>query len=414
MGFKLKTAQPKDIDRLIELYRLSYPLVDTTDEERYNYFMHNPRCTLDNVYILTDGNHIIGSLIGYPFTQFQEGIEVPVIGIANVMVAPDHRREGAASVMFEKALEMFDEDGMPASILYPFEHRFYRYMGWGSAGEIRQYRMQTSQLSEYLDVLSEDEFNAVLMPESDLPLLMRYYDAEARRYNGLLKRGEEYWRSKITAPPRQVVLAYYDQEIIGYLIYSLEELQADNFLMQEMVVHEWMSPTQEARDILLSFIARQVDQAVQVKIPLPPDEPLHLWMEDPRSHDRRLINKLYTPTAEIGLGWMYRIVNLQAAFECGRRFNGIRGELTIEMEDETLGDRHVTVVFSGKGASVDRADGKAKRAVRGEVDMLSQMFCGYMTAEQAHEYELLEFEGDAAAFCQQAFKLPPPRCYDSF
>jgi predicted acetyltransferase len=182
-----------------------------------------------------------------------------------------------------------------------------------------------------------------------------------------------------------------------------------------MVVHEWMASSLDARDSLLSFIARQKDQVRGIRIALPPDEPLHLWIDNPRQPESGLVNRLYVPTATLAVGWMYRLVDPKVAFECGRRFNGAKGALSIEMEDEILGDRKRTVNFSGEGALAEGAKAKASRSIRGEVDMISQLFCGYTTAQEAYEHALIEFEGtDTVDFCQHAFRLPIPKCYDLF
>jgi len=389
MSYKLTTAQPADVDSLTEMYRLCYPLIDLSPEERYNYFVRNPRCDLEDVFVVKDGKEPIASMIAYRFDQFQEEVEIPVIGIANVMVAP--------------------------TILYPFEHRFYRYFGWGYAGEIRQYQIRCRQLAEYLEEEEDDDLETVLFQEQQMPQLMEFYDAVASRSNGMLKRNEEYWRGKLVEPPRQAVLAYFNGEIIGYLIYSLEKIHSDNLFVQEIVVHEWMAPTLDARDALLGFLAKQSDQVESIRLSLQPDEPFHLWVDDPRNKNHRFLNRLYAHTATVGLGWMYRLVSLKEAFESGRRFNNVKGDLRVEVEDDQLGDREIGVTFSGNGAKVDKATSKPERIVRGTVDIVSQLFCGYTTAEEAYEQDLLEFEGkDTIEFCQQAFWLPAPRCYDLF
>ncbi len=415
MSYKLTTAQPADVDSLTEMYRLCYPLIDLSPEERYNYFVRNPRCDLEDVFVVKDGKEPIASMIAYRFDQFQEEVEIPVIGIANVMVAPNHRRRGVANFMMQRSLEIFEEEGIAAAILYPFEHRFYRYFGWGYAGEIRQYQIRCRQLAEYLEEEEDDDLETVLFQEQQMPQLMEFYDAVASRSNGMLKRNEEYWRGKLVEPPRQAVLAYFNGEIIGYLIYSLEKIHSDNLFVQEIVVHEWMAPTLDARDALLGFLAKQSDQVESIRLSLQPDEPFHLWVDDPRNKNHRFLNRLYAHTATVGLGWMYRLVSLKEAFESGRRFNNVKGDLRVEVEDDQLGDREIGVTFSGNGAKVDKATSKPERIVRGTVDIVSQLFCGYTTAEEAYEQDLLEFEGkDTIEFCQQAFWLPAPRCYDLF
>lgn len=416
MSFKLETAVPDDVDRLIELHRLCYPLTDLSPEDQYRYFTDNPRCELEDVYVLKDGRELIASLIAYRFNQYQEEVPIPVIGIANVMVAPDRRRHGVAGFLISRALGLFEEEEIPASILFPFEHGFYRHLGWGYAGEVRQYHVETTQLlNSGNDEDDDDELSVRLFREEQLSQLMEFYDAVAVRSNGMLKRNEGYWREKIITVPRQVVLAYYSGEIIGYLIYSLNRIHETNHLAQEMQVHEWVAPTLDARDALLGFLAKQSDQVKRVKLMLPPDEPFHLWIDDARHWNRNFIQRLYSETATIALGWMYRLVNLKSAFQCGRRFNGVKGDLTVEMEDEILGDRCLKVNFEGGAVEIVETKLKSDRLISGPVDAISQMYCGYLSAQTAYEQDLLEFEGkDAIEFCQRAFSLPPPHCYDLF
>ncbi|MBU0519777.1 GNAT family N-acetyltransferase [bacterium] len=415
MGLKFRLAASDDWEQFNRLYKLCYPLIDTTEEQRHNYFSANPRCSLDDIIMVLDGKEIVASMIAYPFTMFQEGIESFAIGIGNVMVSPERRKEGLAGEMMQYGLEKWESEDVPASMLYPFQHCFYRYMGWGYAGEIRQYNIFTEQLADFSEALEADDLRVEIVTEQNFDDLFNFYDAMARQGNCMLKRNELFWSQYMLAPPRYGVLAYDGAEVVGYLIYTPEEVNPSDPFVQQMVVKEWFAPSLDARDALLGFIARQSDQIESVQLPLQPNEPLHLWLDDPRNRERKMIHRLYAKTAEVGLGWMYRLVNLKAAFESGRRFNGVKGDLTVEMEDEQLGDRKLNVVFSGSGAKADGKGGKSKRLLSGEVDMLSQLFCGYMSAQQAYDFGLLEFEGsDTVDFCQQAFALPPPACFDLF
>lgn len=415
MTLKIRSAELGDVDQLTDLHRICYPLPELSPENRRETYTNNPRCSLEDVLVAFIGSKLVASLIAYHFTQFQEEVEIPVVGIANVLVTPERRREGIAGELIQKTLELFEEQDVPASILYPFEHKFYRHLGWGYATEIRQYCLKTEQIQEYEDIFEEDDLKAELLNSDQLPHLMNFYDSQARKYNGLLKRNERYWKEKIISPPRQLVIARYNGEIIGYLAYFLQKVSSDNSFIQEMVIPEWMAPTLDARDALLCFLSRQSDQVDRLRFFLGTDEPLHLWVVDPRSADRKMVNRLYAETATLCSGMMYRLVNLKSAFEGGRPFNGVKGELTIESEDELLGDRRLILTFNGKGAVSSEAKSQSNHLLRGPVDVLSQIFCGYMTAEQAFELDLVEFEGkDTLEFCQHAFAMPPPRCFDLF
>ncbi|MFH1862201.1 MAG: hypothetical protein ABH878_05250, partial [bacterium] len=64
---------------------------------------------------------------------------------------------------------------------------------------------------------------------------------------------------------------------------------------------------------------------------------------------------------------------------------------------------------------VDGAKNRSSRTLRGNVDAISQLFCGFTSAVQAYENDLAEFEGrDTVEFCERALSLPPPRCFDLF
>jgi len=415
MGLKFRTAKMDDWEQFNQLYLLCYPLVDTTEEQRYNYFSANPRCSLDDIIMVLDGKEIVASMIAYPFTMFQDEAETFAVGVGNVMVAPEHRKEGIASEMMKYGLEKWESEDVPVSLLYPFEHRFYRYLGWGYGGELHQYNIFTNQLSDFSEALEADDLRIERVTDENFDDLFNFYDAMARHGNCTVLRNEMFWSQYMLAPPRVGILAYDGSELAGYMIYTLDEVNPSDLFVQQMTVREWFAPSLDARDALLGFIARMNDQVESVKLTLPPNEPLHLWLDDPRSKSRKMLHRLYSHTAEIGLGWMYRLVNLKAALESGRKFNGIKGRLTIEMEDEHLGDRKLTVEFTGDRAVTDESKSSDKRVLSGDVDMLSQLFCGHMTAAQAYDFGLLGFEGsDTLDFCQHAFAIHPPVCYDLF
>jgi predicted acetyltransferase len=280
---------------------------------------------------------------------------------------------------------------------------------------VREYHVKASQIEDYVEITEDSDLSVDLMKEEDFPTLMAFYEAGARQSNGLLRRNPQYWRERILAPERVAALARFSGDLIGYAIYSHNPASSSNLFLQEIEVHEWNAPTLDGREALLSYFARQGEQVNSIRFILPADEPFHLWVDDPRDLSRDNMRRLFARSATVGLGWMYRLINLQSAFESKRRFNGVKGELTVDIMDEQLGDRRVAVSFTGKGAKMLEPEAKTGRMVQGTMDAFSQLFCGYTSAGTAYEQGLLTFEGrDAVEFCQEAFWLPPPRCFDLF
>lgn len=67
-------------------------------------------------------------------------VTVPTAGISTVATPPEHRRQGYVRALLTEMLRETRAEGLPFTALWPFEHPFYRKLGWGTAH--RLYRVE--------------------------------------------------------------------------------------------------------------------------------------------------------------------------------------------------------------------------------------------------------------------------------
>ena len=66
--------------------------------------------------------------------QWWHGRSMPMAGVAAVMVAPEHRRQGLGRSLMTVLLDAIAGRGYPVSVLYPATTPIYRSLGWELAG----------------------------------------------------------------------------------------------------------------------------------------------------------------------------------------------------------------------------------------------------------------------------------------
>lgn len=80
------------------------------------------------------GGQAAGAAIFHDMRQWWHGRAVPMAGVADVKVAPEHRGKGIGRRLMIAMLELITERGYPLSALYPATMPLYRALGWELAG----------------------------------------------------------------------------------------------------------------------------------------------------------------------------------------------------------------------------------------------------------------------------------------
>ena len=81
-----------------------------------------------------DGDRLVGTAFYLDMRQWWYGRPVPMAGVASVMVAPEHRGQGAGRALMAALAALMTERGYPLAVLFPATMTIYRSLGWEIAG----------------------------------------------------------------------------------------------------------------------------------------------------------------------------------------------------------------------------------------------------------------------------------------
>lgn len=172
---------------------------------------------------------------------------VRTAGIAGVTTKPEKRRCGYASHLLTQVLQHLPEYGYLAAALIPFDHRFYRQIGWETVGTLFRWRVPVRQLPRYPELAHMRRFEM-----TDIPVLQRLYATYAHLHAGRIAREEIRWQYVLWNNRRKWVWQNGEQAE-GYLIYDVMENG------EVMRPREAYWETEEARRGIVGWIAQNLE-----------------------------------------------------------------------------------------------------------------------------------------------------------
>lgn len=129
---------PADLDAALRVRGLSFGHVQAAGAASWRKMQ---RTAIDERRLL--GAYVDGQVAGTArinnFRQWWHGRDLPMAGIAGVVMAPEHRGRGVGTALMRTVIDRARELGYPVSALYPATVPVYRALGWELAG--RQYRV---------------------------------------------------------------------------------------------------------------------------------------------------------------------------------------------------------------------------------------------------------------------------------
>ncbi|WP_340639969.1 GNAT family N-acetyltransferase [Bacillus atrophaeus] len=267
MSRVVKLETDDDLDEALRMseYAFHYPL---SDEE-----WKKKKKILDQHHIIgvKEQGKLAAKLHIIPFTVMLEQRELKMGGIAGVAAWPEKRRKGAVKELIIKSLSIMKEQKQTISFLHPFLISFYRKFGW----ELSFYQKVFTIKKEHLHQLEEtpgtiqrlDRENGAVRAEE-------IYSEYRKQYNGLLKRSQEHWLTKISK--NQFIAVYHsaDEVPCGYLVYRMEK--------RIMHVEEMIFLNQEAQKGLWNFICQHDSMLDEAVITAEPHSELDFLIAEPR------------------------------------------------------------------------------------------------------------------------------------
>lgn len=413
-GFKFRLATEADRPEFINLARLAF--APTTSQAEFEQEVKDQPLNQPQRkgWVVEDAatNRVVARYRHLELSLFFEGALLPMAGVGGVAVAMEHRGQGIAQWMLEQALQDFREQQLPISMLYPFQHGFYRSLGWAWVGKPYQYRVATRSLPAY-----PERSHITRYEEWQEAPLKALYEQAAQQHNGWLQR--TFWWEKLLQPKggREIFSYIEAGKLLGYVALEFKQLEPTQPHLA-VVVQEWVAMTAAAYRGIVGFLASLRDQVSTVVWNTSSEDPFPYLLKEQRQDP-----SLVAPAFEFGLthrlgaiggGFMWRLVDIKQAIALRPIRETPPFALSFQVLDPILGKEHFTIEFRDRQMALTQE--RAKSVLHTSVDHLTELFCGLRRSRDLLWTGELEVEGDDSLLfhLDAAWQAAAPFCWDFF
>lgn len=394
----------------------AYPMMRlTTTEalaERAERIAHAAREEHTAYVIAQRDGELAGVMRLYDYRMNVRGREALTGGVGSVAVAPAHRRHGVARALLVWYLERYRERGATFAILHPFRTDFYRALGFGYGTPSHRYRFAPATVR-----YGEVRGTARMLGSDDLQQLQACSERVRVVTNGLIAQHRAV-TARLLADPALRYVGIEDGGQLRAFMQTSAAPAADVLRNRdELVVRDLTYEEPVYLAALLRYLHAQSDQFARIVIESQ-DPALYLASRDPRDgSDEAVAVPATHRVATTGLGVMYRVLDLDAAFghlaPASQAF-----ALRVEVDDVTLPSLHGERTFRfGPNAPPCREDASAPDAIlRIGIPDLSSLLVGSLRLRDVVRLGLASVgPADRLAMIDAAFAADePPICTTRF
>ncbi|MGC8710936.1 MAG: GNAT family N-acetyltransferase [Leptodesmis sp.] len=412
----VRPAKDSDLSQIVNLDRLAFAPLQSNEAIQQQWYSNTVNLPGRKLFLAVEDETAqgIGVYTQLDFTAFFEGQEVPIMGIGGVAVAPHRRGQRVARLMLEHALKAAREQQIPLMALYPFQHGFYRRLGWAWVEPVHQYRVSTQQLPLYQERSRIFPSNL----DQQTPALKEIYSQAASQHNGWLKRQDWQWQSWLKPVAGREIYTYQESgQLLGYVVLQFAVLDPPKNV-QAVIIREWVALTPSAYRGILGFLASLRDQISTIVWTTFPADPFpHLLTEqrrDPTLSHSPFEFGLVRRFGETGGGLMWRLADVTTALQ--RRPIGFHPAfaITFQIRDPIFGQQ--ILGFEFRDGQIHLVEDHPYPILKLSIEHLTQLFCGVRRSRDLLWTGELEVEGNDSLLAQldYAWQAEPPFCWDFF
>ncbi|MDB2238133.1 GNAT family N-acetyltransferase [Halorubrum ezzemoulense] len=344
---------------------------------------------------LFDGEEAVAVCGHHDFTLRIRGRDRDAAGLSAVASPPEHRRQGHIERLLRESLTEYREDEIRYSVLWPFEHPFYRRYGWGTVSRYRWVKTPPEQLAFAADATDGGDETGEFrrLDEGDYEAAADLLAATADRYDFTMARTAAWWRENTLRGWQTDPFVYglgRDDDLRALLSYTFTE--RDDGDGKAMVVSDAAVADPSAWDEVFRFCRDHDSQVERVRLRLPADVSLLDRVDDPRA-----------VTEEVRAGPMFRLVDVPAALRELAPDPDLDAEFTLAVDDPLVGwhDRPIRVTVAGGEVDAERVDAGGDPGSPDDADVaagigpLSQLYAGYRGVDDLRAHAALDIGDDA-------------------
>lgn len=344
------------------------------------------RIGVENTRLLWADQEVIGGLGLLNLGQWYNRVNLPMVGVAAVGIAPEWRGQGSAITLLKSTLQELHDREVPLSVLFSAAQPLYRKVGYEQAGAFCIWEVDTASIQLHSQELPVRSLSL------DSPLFATLYNQQAQRNQGFLDRNSVIWSNLYSFDAKSPTYAYQIGEE-GYITFQQNQ--------GRLIVKDWVLLSPAAMRQFWAFLSHHRSQIDRIEWKSSPIDVLSLCLPDQTAKIKSLSR------------WMLRIVHLKQALEQRSYPNSIETELHLNVHDSLFSSNHGLFTLSiakGKGTLTPGGKGELQLSI----NALSPLYTGLLTAEQlACSYQL---NGTATAIetATSLFSSPLPWMPDAF
>lgn len=371
------TIKPMQTDELPKVAAMRAAGFGGSLEQTLERMQNNPRYDASHVLVAEHAGTLVGTGTVFPAQMWLSGVPMDVGAVAGVTVPIDYRQNGIAAKLMKQAISQMHANGRALSVLFPFSHKYYGGLGYGTIGDLHAYSFTPGNVA-----VTGNLGNVRPFEPGDLSMMRAVYKGQMTWHNGWFTRSNDWWANIVERWPNIMV---YDNDgfIDGYFIYQTSS-SVDG--RRALEIKEFFSAEPEAYQGLMGWLAGQQD-IDQIDYLAPADTPLRHSLHHPYAEGGQNRGWIFNDLCHITPGPMGRIINLAKAFTTRFYTRGVSGELTFKVTDSLIPANEEPIVFrlvDGR-AETRPAEGKLSSAIETDITTLTQILCGYMKAVDARK-----------------------------
>jgi len=415
---RIKKIQIKDYEAFARIAIKAYPPIVTPSEDAAQKFagqmikqQQGDRTV--TAYGLYRKQKLLGGLRLHDFQMTMYSTIAPAGGGGLLAVDLVHKKEHVARDLMIFFLEHFRKRGYPLATLYPFRPDFYRQMGFGYGPRLNQFRFNPADLPP-----GHEKKHIVPIGKEDVAELAKCHDRIAARTHGMMKTSN-FQIERLLRPIRTMVGYRKGRRLLGYMAFTFQPYNKDNFVSNDLVISEFLYQDREVFHEFMAFLRSQADQVRHI-VYNTFDDYFHFYPVDPRDDSDNMIAPVYHQSNVQGIGIMYRVIDIPRLFEVlkDHDFGGQTLRVKMTIADSFLPDNAGTWVIHAHKGKVKLKSSCADADVEIKLDIaeFSSMIMGVIGFGDLYRLGLAEISdtGRVVAVDRLLFSGQKPICTAQF
>lgn len=386
---RIAVIPEKELSDFIAIVDNAYPGMEISSKEEKEKFNQElikiQKVPTFHIYGAYRKGTMVGGMILHDFTMNVFSVKTVVGGVGMVAVDLGHKKEKVCKDMITFFLEHYKKKKSFLTSLYPFRPDFYRNMGFGLGTKMHQYRLPPNQLPNY----TKDHIQ--FLDKTDKKALLACYARYMEKTHGMIEKIELQLDRVLDSPQSKIVGYKKGDTILGYIIFKFEKGSTKSFIINDIIISEFVYETKEALLELLTFLHRQKDQIRHIVINTQ-DDYFHHLCADPRNDSDHLIPSVYHECHLSGVGLMYRVIDTKQLFTVLKNHNFGGQDLTMKLciKDSFFPENEgETIIHFKKGNPVVTQSGY-EVTVGLDVADFSSLVMGVVPFDRLYQYGLAD------------------------